>query len=243
MTFQSSLFSEILQEGLEAWGLTHLEDAIPAMARFAELVVQTNRELNLTRIVEPEEMALKNFLDSLGILRLAWPDELRCLDLGTGAGFPGVPLALAREGWQFTLLDSLRKRLLFLGEAAEELGLGNVCTLHARAEDAGRQRDHRESYDLVVSRAVAALPVLLELCTPLVKVGGVFAAYKGGQLEPEIESAARASKVLNVELERVFPLELPRGLGERTILLFRKTRPTPSAYPRRAGVPAKRPLV
>ena len=213
MTFAGGPFAEVLREGLRSWQLAHLEDRVPAMVRFAELVERTNRELNLTRIVEPQEMAVKNFLDSLSLLLVDWPEELRCLDLGTGAGFPGVPLALAREGWEITLLDSLRKRLAFLDGAAGELGLANVSTLHARAEDAGRQAQHRESYDLVVSRAVASLPVLLELGTPLVKVGGVFAAYKGAEVEAELESASRAMEILKVSLERVFPLELPLGMG------------------------------
>ncbi|HPT83078.1 MAG TPA: 16S rRNA (guanine(527)-N(7))-methyltransferase RsmG [Limnochordia bacterium] len=242
MNFERALFEQVLSEGLQALGLAQLEEKVPAMGRFAELVVERNRQLNLTRLVEPREMAVKNFLDSLSILLLDWPQRLQCLDLGTGAGFPGVPLALAQEGWELVLLDSLRKRLAFLEEAAAELSLGNVRTFHARAEEAGRQPDWREQCDLVVSRAVAALPVLLELSTPLVKVGGVFAAYKGGAVEPELKSAARAMEALSVQLERVFPLELPLGMGKRNILLFRKTGPTPAAYPRRPGLPAKRPL-
>ena len=116
MIFEHGNFAEALRMGLRAWNLNDLEDKIPAMAHFAELVLDANRELNLTRIVEPREMAVKNFLDSLSILMLEWPAQLRCLDLGTGAGFPGVPLALAREGWELMLLDSLRKRLAFWTE-------------------------------------------------------------------------------------------------------------------------------
>lgn len=242
MIFEHGNFAEALRMGLRAWNLNDLEDKIPAMAHFAELVLDANRELNLTRIVEPREMAVKNFLDSLSILMLEWPAQLRCLDLGTGAGFPGVPLALAREGWELMLLDSLRKRLAFLDRAAAELELRNVGTLHARAEDAGKDPEHREVYDLVVSRAVASLPVLLELGTPLVKVGGFFAAYKSGEVDAEIQSAAAAMEAMHVGLERVFPLQLPFDLGERTILLFKKTAPTPGSYPRRAGIPEKRPL-
>lgn len=242
MNFNFGTFSDTLIQGLRQFGLDKLEDKVALMARFADLVLRTNEELNLTRIVEPEEMALKNFLDSLSLLRLEWPVELRCLDLGTGAGFPGVPLAIAQEKWQVTLLDSLKKRLTFLEAAATELELGNVRTFHARAEDAGRDGTQREQYDLVVSRAVAALPVLLELSVPLVKVGGCFAAYKSADVDDEVASAAKAVRVLRVELEQVFPLELPYGMGRRTLLLFRKTGPTPSSYPRRAGIPAKRPL-
>jgi 16S rRNA (guanine527-N7)-methyltransferase len=242
MSFDRELFDATLLEGLHAWPLEDLGSKVPQMGQFAELVVRANEELNLTRIVEPQEMAVKNFLDSLSILLLDWPQKLRCLDLGSGAGFPGVPLAVARENWQWVLLDSLRKKLAFLEKAAGELRLPNVTTLHARAEDAGRDTGQREQYDLVVSRAVASLPTLLELATPLVKIGGVFAAYKGGSVDHELQSAGRAIRLLQLDLERVFPLQLPGGFGERTILLFRKIGPTPSAYPRRAGIPAKRPL-
>lgn len=242
MTWDRDLFEEALSNGLQAWSLDHCAAKVPEMARFAELVVHTNQQLNLTRIVEPVEMALKNFLDSLSILQLPWPTEMRCMDVGTGAGFPGVPLAMVQGGWEVVLLDSLRKRLDFLAGAAAELSLDNVSILHSRAEDAGRHKEHRQGYDLVVSRAVAALPVLLELCTPLVKEGGLFAAYKGAGAALEVESAATAMDILQVRLERVFPLELPGEMGERNILLFRKTAPTPRSYPRKAGVPAKRPL-
>lgn len=242
MTFAGGPFAEVLREGLRSWQLAHLEDRVPAMVRFAELVERTNRELNLTRIVEPQEMAVKNFLDSLSLLLVDWPEELRCLDLGTGAGFPGVPLALAREGWEITLLDSLRKRLAFLDGAAGELGLANVSTLHARAEDAGRQAQHRESYDLVVSRAVASLPVLLELAAPLVKVGGVFLAYKSSDALAELEESSKALQLLQMQIEQVFATDLPFSMGERSLLLFRKTGKTPPLYPRRAGLPSKQPL-
>lgn len=243
MDFNRELFQSSLLQGLKEWELDLVvKPQLHAVTRFVELVLETNRSLNLTRIVEADEMAIKNVLDSLAPLRLSWPSRQKCLDLGTGAGFPGIPLAICQPQWSWILLDSLRKRLRFLDQAAESLGMVNVATLHARAEDVGQAADHRESYDLVVSRAVASLPVLLELGTPLVKVGGVFAAYKGAEVEAELESASRAMEILKVSLERVFPLELPLGMGGRTILLFRKEAPTPSAYPRRAGIPEKRPL-
>ena len=242
MEFDVSVFQSALLRGLKDWGLEDLASLLPAFTRFAESIVETNQTLNLTRLVDPEEMAIKNILDSLGLLRLEWPLNLRCLDLGTGAGFPGVPLALCRPGWNLVLLDSLRKRLRFLEEAARDLGLGNVSTLHARAEDAGQDKNHRQTYDLVVSRAVAHLPVLLELAIPLVKVGGCFVAYKSSEADAELRESFGAMAKLNVKVEQVFGAGLPLSMGERSLLVFRKDAPTPSSFPRRAGLPNKQPL-
>lgn len=242
MSWDREHFRVVLQEGLASWGLSSLSEKLQDMVTFAELILETNQEVNLTRIVEAEEMAVKNFLDSLSLLQLDWPEQLRALDLGTGAGFPGVPLAIVRPQWEVVLLDSLRKRLSFLERACAELGVHNTEVLHARAEDAGRAPEHREQYDLVVSRAVAALPVLLELAVPLVKVGGCFAAYKGADARAELEEAKGALKKLKIQVEQVFPLELPHGMGQRSLLIFRKEQPTPARYPRRAGLPQKKPL-
>ena len=242
MDFNRDLFQSTLLQGLKAWDLDALQTWIPAITRYVELVLDTNQTLNLTRIVEPEEMAIKNVLDSLALLRLDWPARLSCVDLGTGAGFPGVPLALCRRDWSIVLLDSLRKRLRFLDHAAETMGLTNVVTLHARAEDAGQAKEHREKYDLVVSRAVASLPVLLELASPLVKVQGAFVAYKSGDAPSELEQSSKALRELNMQVEHVFPLELPLFMGERNLLLFRKKATTPPLYPRRPGLPGKQPL-
>jgi len=242
MSLDSKVFQSTLELGLQEWELGELVDHVPAFTNFAECVIRTNESLNLTRIVEPEEMAIKNFLDSLTLLRLPWQNQVRCLDLGTGAGFPGVPLAIARPEWSFTLLDSLRKRLRFLESAAQEQGLTNLRTLHARAEDAGRAKDQRETYDLVVSRAVAHLPVLLELSIPLVKVGGHFVAYKGSEAATELQESSRALEKLKATVEQVFEVSLPMSMGSRSLLVFRKLASTPSTFPRRAGIPNKSPL-
>ncbi|NMB00881.1 MAG: 16S rRNA (guanine(527)-N(7))-methyltransferase RsmG [Firmicutes bacterium] len=242
MEFDASIFQSTLRQGLSEWDLSHLEDRIPQMQDFAELIIETNKTLNLTRIVESEEMAIKNFLDSLSCLNLAWPEKMRVLDLGTGAGFPGIPLAIAQPGWSIVLLDSLKKRLKFLDDAIEKLSMTNVSTFHARGEDAGQAPEHRETYDLVVSRAVASLPVLLELCIPLVRVGGHFIAYKSTEAGVELEKSSKAMKELHVQKEQVFSLQLPLDMGERNLLVFKKLGPTPPVYPRRAGVPSKHPL-
>ncbi|NLL43513.1 MAG: 16S rRNA (guanine(527)-N(7))-methyltransferase RsmG [Firmicutes bacterium] len=243
MNFNNTQFQDVLLQGLKEWDLGEIAACLPAFTQFSQSVVETNRTLNLTRLVEPEEMAVKNFLDSLALLCLNWPDQLRCLDLGTGAGFPGVPLAICRPNWSIVLLDSLRKRLRFLEEALKSIGVQNCTTLHARAEDAGRDQGQRETYDLVMSRAVARLPILLELATPLVKVGGSFVAYKSNEGREELQEASLAAERLNVKVEQVFDFELPLGMGERTLLVFRKQAPTPRAYPRRAPLPNKQPIV
>lgn len=243
MDFNRELFQSSLLQGLKEWELDLVvKPQLHAVTRFVELVLETNRSLNLTRIVEADEMAIKNVLDSLAPLRLSWPSRQKCLDLGTGAGFPGIPLAICQPQWSWILLDSLRKRLRFLDQAAESLGMVNVATLHARAEDVGQAADHRESYDLVVSRAVASLPVLLELAAPLVKVGGVFLAYKSSDALAELEESSKALQLLQMQIEQVFATNLPFSMGERSLLLFRKTGKTPPLYPRRAGLPSKQPL-
>lgn len=243
MDFDIQIFESVLRQGLGELSLDLPEEVFPTCTQFAQAIVETNKSLNLTRIIESEEMAIKNFVDSLVLLRMEWPKNLRCLDLGTGAGFPGVPLAIARPCWSITLLDSLRKRLRFLDDATRDAGLSNVATLHARAEDAGQSKEHRQVYDVVVSRAVAHLPVLLELATPLVKVGGRFVAYKGSEAETELAESKRATKLLRVGIEQVFEIELPKQMGRRSILVFRKTAATPPTYPRKAGIPNKQPLV
>lgn len=242
MSYDRTLFSEILKQALVSSHIHITDAALTAMAEFASLIADANQSLNLTRLIEPDEMAIKNFFDSLSLLRLETRENIRLLDLGTGAGFPGMPLALARPTWTIVLLDSLRKRLNFLDGVIKQLGLEKTTTLHARAEDAGQAKEHRERYDVVVSRAVASLPVLLELCTPLVKVGGTFVAFKASDAENELASSKRALYELQMELEQVFHMELPLAMGERNLLVFRKLAPTPQRYPRRAGLPSKQPL-
>ncbi len=243
MGFEKSLFLEKLTGGLRQLQIEVPGDSLYQMAEFAQLIVSKNRTLNLTRLVEPDEMAVKNFVDSLTVLLKEWPQEQLCLDVGTGAGFPGMPLAMARAGWRWVLLDSTRKRLNFIAEASASLGLANVAIYHARAEDAGRDRGHRELYDLVLSRAVAALPVLLELCAPFVKLGGAFVAYKGSDAEAELAESRAAQLEFNLILEEVIPLELPLAMRQRSLLIFRKTKPVPRIYPRRAGMAQKRPVL
>ena len=192
--------------------------------------------MNLTAITDPVEVAEKHFADSLAALPYLKPG-MKAIDVGTGAGFPGVPLLILEPGLELTLADSLNKRLTFLDALLRELGL-KAALVHGRAEDLGQDRLYRERYDAALSRAVASLPVLLEFTTPFVKVGGTAIAYKGDASE-ELESAKSAAFLLHVKLRQV---ELESNLGKRCLIFADKTAPTPKQYPRKAGTPNKKPL-
>ncbi len=235
-------------------GITHLGVSLPpgaadAFLVFAERLLQTNRHTNLTRITVPDEVAVKHFVDSLSVL-VACPDlppGARVADIGTGAGFPGLPLALARPDLNVVLVDALAKRLRFLESVTQVLGRGDVVLVHARAEDVGRESTHRERFDLVVARAVAVLPTLLEWCAPLVRIGGRFLALKSALVDDELAASTSAASILGVRLVRDLPVTLPPVGGDplpcaRRLLLFEKTRATPPRYPRRTSEIKTKPL-
>lgn len=203
---------------------------------YYEMLVDWNTRVNLTAITEPEDVANKHFLDSLA----AEPyliSGASVADVGTGAGFPGIPLLIVRPDIKLTLMDSLQKRLVFLEAVLKELGLSAEC-VHARAEDAGQNPRYRERFDAALSRAVSALPVLCELTLPLVKVGGVSIAYKGDAGE-ELNASQNALNVLHASAERI---SVPASYGARELVLLKKLAATPKQYPRKAGTPAKNPL-
>lgn len=205
---------------------------------YYDMLAEWNGRMNLTAITGPEDVANKHFFDSLAAAPYL-PQGARCIDVGTGAGFPGVPLLILRDDLTMTLLDGLNKRLVFLEALCEALGLsGRVTLLHARAEDAGQDPAHRAQYDAALTRAVAALPVLLELTAPLLRVGGKSLCYKGEAAE-EMEQARNACHLLHCRLSAV-PLQ--RAYGARSLVIAEKIAPTPKTYPRRAGLPAKKPL-
>ena len=199
-------------------------------------LTETNRVMNLTAITEEQEVASKHFADSLAALPYLNKDAA-VIDVGTGAGFPGVPLLIACPTLQLTLADSLQKRLTFLEGLLKELGL-SAAIVHGRAEELGQNRLYREKFDFALSRAVANLPVLLELTSPLIKVGGTAIAYKG-RAEEELAQARSAAFLLHVKLESI---PLVSSIGERALVLAKKMAPTPKIYPRRPGTPAKKPL-
>ena len=212
------------------------ETALERFEIYHRLLREWNERMNLTAITDPVEVAEKHFADSLAALPYLKPD-MKVIDVGTGAGFPGVPLLIMEPGLDLTLADSLNKRLTFLEVLLQELGL-KAELVHGRAEDLGQNKLYRERFDGALSRAVANLPVLLELTTPFVKVGGMAIAYKGDGAE-ELKNAKSAAFLLHVQLRTV---ELDSPLGKRCLIFADKTAPTPKQYPRKAGTPNKKPL-
>ena len=208
--------------------------------QYAQFLVEYNEKVNLTAITDPEGIEVKHFLDSLMLLKaVELPEGASVIDVGTGAGFPSVPAKIVRDDLRLTLLDGLNKRIVFLGELSRRLGQENTA-LHARAEEAARG-ELREQFDLATARAVADLRVLAEYCLPFVKVGGCFAALKGGDIEEELDEAKYAVRQLGGKVESVEKFDLPGGLS-RSIVVIRKVKPTPAKFPRPSGKIKKNPL-
>ncbi len=227
---------------LSSWNFTLSDNQIKQLDLFYEMLVEKNKVMNLTAITEFNEVQLKHFIDSLSICTVL-PSEVNSVcDLGTGAGFPGIPMAIAYPSLQFTLIDSLNKRIKFLDEVVSELGLTNVTLVHARAEEAGRNKLYREQFDLVVSRAVANIATLSEYCLPLVKVGGYFISFKSGDINDEIKLSGKAINKLGGNLRKPVLFSLPDTDISRSFLIINKEKNTPKAYPRKAGTPSKEPL-
>lgn len=229
---------QTLEQGLPELGMGI--GLIPRLAGFAELVLERNQVMNLTAITEPKDVAALHLLDSLELAALAGLEAGRLVDVGCGAGFPGVPTAIARPGLQVTLLDSLGKRVDFLQEACGKLGLKNVECIHQRAEEFAGAR--REAFDFAVSRAVAALPVLCELCLPLVKVGGKMLAMKSANSDEEIQGAGHAAEVLGGRVEWVKDYTIPTTNVVHRVVCVEKVKATPGKYPRRFALIKKQPL-
>ena len=225
-----------MAEGME---LTDLQ--LEELDRYAELLVEWNEKINLTAITEPDEIAVKHFLDSLLLLKsVEVPEGGQIIDVGTGAGFPSLPCALVRSDVQLTLLDSLNKRIIFLEEVTRELGREAAC-IHARAEEGGRNPALREKFDLATARAVASMRELSEYCLPFVKVGGIFAALKGYEIEEELNEAKAAIRLLGGEIQEVQKKILPDG-SRRGIVLIQKISQTSTKYPRPSAKIKKNPL-
>lgn len=235
-------FAEILaHKALEA-GFNFSEVQLQQFSVYYEMLIETNKVMNLTAITQPEEVAVKHMIDSLLAYEPVMKEDKVLADIGTGAGFPGIPLKIYCPELKVVLIDSLGKRLKFLEQVIEKLQLKNISCEHARAEDAGRNKKHREVYDIVTARAVARLSVLAEYCLPLVKKDGMFIALKGSKYAEEIAEAQEAVKILGGRLLSSEPVRLP-GLDDgRAIIRIKKIRNTPAQYPRKAGTPDKQPL-
>ena len=233
------------KHGLEELNITLTDEQIEQFLQYYEMLVEKNKVMNLTGITEYEEVIQKHFLDSLSLIRVI-PDiasqKLTVIDLGTGAGFPGIPLKIAFPELEITLMDSLNKRSLFLQEVSTALDLKKVSAVHGRAEEMASNATHRQQYDLCVSRAVSNLAVLTEYCLPFVKKGGLFVSYKSADSDAEIQEGKKAISILGGKLTSVDKFQLPDSDLRRALVCIKKVKDTPKKYPRKAGTPAKLPL-
>ena len=230
-------------KGLEELHIELSENQIQQFIRYYEMFVEKNKVMNLTAITEFDEVIEKHFLDSLSLIKVYdLTEEVCVMDMGTGAGFPGIPLKIAFPNLKVTLADSLNKRILFLQEVIDELGLSDIKAIHARAEELGKNKEYREKYDLCVSRAVSNLATLSEYCLPYVKTGGTFISYKSGTVQEEAEEAEKAINILGGQVKDITYFKLPDSEIDRSLVIINKKKSTPGKYPRKAGTPLKEPL-
>ncbi|WP_178020870.1 16S rRNA (guanine(527)-N(7))-methyltransferase RsmG [uncultured Paenibacillus sp.] len=229
---------------LQGHGIEVSEEQLKQFERYYEVLVEWNEKMNLTGITEREQVYIKHFYDSISLAFHVSMGEVGSMaDIGSGAGFPGIPLKICYPHLQLTIVDSLNKRIQFLQHVVNELGLSQVRLLHGRAEDLGRQEELRDAFDLVTARAVARMAVLNEFCLPFAKPMGLFVAMKGSNPEDEVKEAARSLSELRGKWIGTPEFSLPLDHSERHLVIIQKTAPTPKKYPRKAGTPAKMPLV
>ena len=234
---------EILRQGLEKLGIDVNDKILDNFNIYREILVDWNQKMNLTGIEDEKEVFIKHFLDSISCVENGYiKDEISIIDVGTGAGFPGLPLRICLDNIKLTLLDSLNKRINFLQEVSNNLELDNIKFIHGRAEDFGKLEEYREQYDVATARAVAGLPILMEFCVPFVKVGGYFVCLKGPNANLELEESKAAMNVLGLEFIEKIDVELPETDLKHNILVFKKIKNTPEKYPRKAGKPSKSPI-
>ena len=242
---------EQLRKSAIQLGIELSDEQINKFQKYYEMLIETNKVMNLTAITGKEEVILKHFVDSISIVKVL-PDmikyidsdniSIKILDLGTGAGFPGIPLKIVFPAIDIVLLDSLNKRINFLNSVIDELKLLGINAIHGRAEEMARNKEYREKFDLCVSRAVANLSTLSEYCLPFIKVNGKFISYKASEIEEEVDNAGNALKILGGNLTTVKKIILPESDIERSFVIIDKVKNTPKTYPRKAGTASRNPL-
>lgn len=234
---------DTLKRKASEMGITLTESQLDQFHQYYEMLIEKNKVMNLTAITEWEEVIDKHFIDSISLIRACdLSGDKYLLDLGCGAGFPGIPLKIAFPNLKIVLLDSLNKRILFLRDVIEKLGLTDIEALHGRAEDYARKTEYREQFDYCVSRAVANLTTLSEYCIPYIKEGGSFISYKSGKAAEEVKEIKTALFLLGGKMSDFISFELPETDMERCFVVIKKEKKTPKKFPRKAGLPAKEPL-
>lgn len=234
-------FNKKLEEKLKLIDINISEIEIENFKIYMKLLLEWNKKINLTAITNEDDIILKHFVDSLTIKKYISENE-KIIDIGTGAGFPGIPLAIMNKNNEITLMDSLNKRIVFLNDVIDKLKLTNVKAIHSRAEELARNKTYREKYDVAVSRAVANLSTLVEYMLPFVSVGGKCICMKGPNIEEELKNAKNAIKELGGEIIKIENFKLPESDNERNIVIIKKIKETSSKYPRKSGTPSKEPI-
>ena len=234
---------EDIRRLLSNWDIDITDDQINRFESYFDLLIEWNSKMNLTAITQKEDVIIKHFVDSLALCKFHDLSGKKLLDVGTGAGFPGVPLKIMCPDCEIVLLDSLNKRLVFLDTVISELALSGITTVHGRAEDTAHNNKYRERFDIVTSRAVANLSTLSEYCLPFVNINGYFISYKGGNVTSEINDSEPAIKKLGGFLEITEEFSLPESDNERSLIFIKKVDHTPNRFPRKAGTPSKDPII
>jgi 16S rRNA (guanine527-N7)-methyltransferase len=236
-------YFDMLKEACEKEGLTFDDTMYDNFIEYKALIKEWNEKINLTTITEDEEIIKKHFIDSIKVFKFPYVREAKnIIDIGTGGGFPGIPMKIVKADCSIVLLDSLNKRINFLNKVIDKLELDDIRTIHGRAEDFAQKAEYREKFDLTVSRAVANLTVLLELCLPYVKIGGYFVALKGPSIEDEIKDAKVALRVLGGSIEEIIEVDIAGSDLKHNLLVIKKVKDTPKKYPRKAGTANKSPI-
>ncbi len=234
-------FSNLMIDYGKEINIVFTEEQLQKFYQYMNLLIEWNEKINLTAIVEPKEIILKHFIDSLTIIKYIEPNK-SVIDIGTGAGFPGIPVKIMREDLDITLLDSLNKRIHFLNEVIQKLELKNITAIHARIEEFAKNKQYREAFDVATSRAVANLTTLSEYMLPMVDLKGMAICMKGSEINEEISKSKNSIKLLGGKIDKIEEFTLPKSDNRRNLILIKKERQTPGKYPRKPGIPSKEPL-